>query len=757
MKYITIMFFMLIGINLYAQQEVQEIKGKVIFISSIGEVPLAGAFVHWSGKSSGVFTNNKGQFIIKNGDNDKLVASFASYKSDTILINKTDSNYLLVLKEQNDLKTAIVIAKRISYGLSKLSPRTTILLGEREFQKAACCNLSESFENAPAIDVSFSDAVTGTKQIKMLGLDGFYTLIGREYMPSVRTLNSYYGLSHIPAAWVDGIQITKGAGSVVNGHESIAGQINVELKKPFGSKKFILDQFASSGGRFETDFMYTKDITKNIASSLFVRYGNRSLEFDNNNDGFLDMPITEDFKIMNRWQFFNKNGFEGTANASYHTTHQKAGQSNSYLNPYQIGIDTEVMDFFAKLGKASKKYEYRSFGSQYNLNHSEMTSTYGSNENQKQYIAQTNQGYVNLLYQSIIGNSFHQFQTGVSLLIDETQETYDGFRFERTEAVTGLFFEYTYKPRETFSLVGGIRSDYNSIYGLSVTPRLHGKYRFNDDKTSIRISSGLGRRTSNPLAQNQMLFASGRELEFKMSNPQLAYGLEQEYALNSGISFEHQFRLTYIPSTIGFDFFNTTFKNEVIMDRENAGKAYFYNVKNGTIANSFQTQLDLEPARRTTLRIAYRMFDVKSKYQNEFNAYNFTTRQKPFISKHRSFINFTQGTRNDWQFNTTLTWYGSQRIAGGKDTLFDINNIMQVEDRYAPNFILLNAQVSKLFRKEFEVYIGAENLLNYRQQNPIQNAFNPFSKNFDAGLVWGPIFGRIIYGGFRWRIKSSKK
>jgi len=748
---------MLIVINLYAQQEVQEIKGKVIFISSKGEVLLAGAFVHWSGKSSGVFTNNKGQFLIENGDNDKLVASFASYKSDTILINNTDSNYLLVLKEQNDLKTAVVIAKRISYGLSKLSPRTTILLGEREFQKAACCNLSESFENAPAIDVSFSDAVTGTKQIKMLGLDGFYTLIGREYMPSVRTLNSYYGLSHIPAAWVDGIQITKGAGSVVNGHESIAGQINVELKKPFGSEKFILDQFASSGGRFETDFMYIKDITKNIASSLFMRYGNRSLEFDNNNDGFLDMPITEDFKIMNRWQFFNKNGFEGTANASYHTSRQKAGQSNSNLNPYQIGIDTEVMDFFAKLGKASKKYEYRSFGSQYNLNHSEMTSTYGSNENQKQYIAQTNQGYVNLLYQSIIGNSFHQFQTGVSLLIDETQETYDGFRFERTEAVTGLFFEYTYKPRETFSLVGGIRSDYNSIYGLSVTPRFHGKYRFNDDKTSIRISSGLGRRTSNPLAQNQMLFASGRELEFKMSNPQLAYGLEQESALNSGISFEHQFLLTYIPSTIGFDFFNTTFKNEVIMDRENAGKAYFYNVKNGTIANSFQTQLDLEPARRTTLRIAYRMFDVKSKYRNEFNASNFTTRQKPFISKHRFFINFTQGTRNDWQFNTTLTWYGSQRIAGGKDTLLDINNIMQVEDRYAPSFILLNAQVSKLFRKEFEVYIGAENLLNYRQQKPIQNAFNPFSKNFDAGLVWGPIFGRIIYGGFRWRIKSSKK
>jgi len=246
MKNIITMFSMLVGLYVSAQQEHQEIKGVVTLNNIEKQKSVAGAFIHWSGESSGVFANEKGKFIIHQDGNNELIASFASYSPDTILVTKVDSVYKLILKESNDLKTAIVIARRISYGLSKLSPRTTIVLGEREFQKAACCNLSESFENAPAIDVSFSDAVTGTKQIKMLGLDGFYTLIGREYMPSVRTLNSYYGLSHIPAAWVDGIQITKGAGSVVNGHESIAGQINVELKKPFGPEKFILDQFVSS-------------------------------------------------------------------------------------------------------------------------------------------------------------------------------------------------------------------------------------------------------------------------------------------------------------------------------------------------------------------------------------------------------------------------------------------------------------------------------------------------------------------------------
>jgi len=551
-----------------AQHEQHEIKGKVTYQNGDTLTAIPGAFVHWVDNPSGVFTDDKGEFIIEHHhESPNLVASYATYLSDTLEVTDMNSQVIFTLKDENEISGAIVFAKRITYGLSKLDPRTTTILGEREFQKAACCNLSESFENAPAIDVSFSDAVTGTKQIKMLGLDGFYTLIGREYMPSVRTLNSYYGLSHIPAAWVDGIQITKGAGSVVNGYESIAGQINIELKKPFGEEKFLLDQFVSEGGRSETDLMYVKDINKHVATSLMARYGVRGQENDRNKDGFLDMPKSQDFKIMNRWQFYTDGGLEGTANVSFHNQEQQAGQTAFYNgdnNAYGIGIDTRVIDAFAKLGYARKNRELSSFGSQYNFNHSEMTSVYGSEANNKVYDAHSDQAYVNLLYESYIGNSFHQYQTGISFLYDNVRETYDGFTFEREEAVPGAFFEYTYKPKETFSLVGGIRADYNSIYGLSITPRFHGKYRFNKDKTAIRASAGMGRRTSTPLAQNQYLFASGRTFNFIFSDPSLAYGLEQEVAINSGFSFEHEFRLGYMPTTLGLDYFNTTFLQEVV-------------------------------------------------------------------------------------------------------------------------------------------------------------------------------------------------
>ena len=740
MKNILILILILTALPGIAQHEGHVIKGKVVANVNKKTEALTGAYVRWMDQASGVFTDSLGLFEIEHHhEAPYLVISYASYTNDTVYVKNMDSTYLISLRSDNEMETAVIIGKRISYGLSRLSPRTTILLGEREFQKAACCNLSESFENSPAIDASFADAVTGTKQIKMLGLDGFYTLIGKEYMPAIRTLNSYYGLSLIPSSWVEGIQITKGAGSVVNGYESMAGQINIEMKKPFGKESFLLDQFVSEGGRTETDLMYRKDINKYLATSFFVKGAFRPIKNDRNNDGFLDQPLSKQYQAMNRWQFATDKGIEGIASVSYNNDSKEAGQLAYYegnSNAYGIDLQTEQFDVFAKIGKTFKDKPYKSFGSQYAFNNTSFLGSYGNAYNSKVYDAKSSSFYVNLLYQSIIKNTFHEFQTGLSFQSDDMDESYDGFKFQRTEIVPGAFFEYTYKPKETFSLVGGIRTDYNSIFGLSVTPRIHSKYRFNKEKTAIRMSAGMGRRTSNPLAQNQQIFASGRSIEFINPNWDLPYGLDQEVSINSGVSIEHQLKLGYMPVTLGVDYFNTNFLSEVVLDRETANQAYFYSVKNGTKANSFQTQIDLQPARRTEIRIAYRMFDVQSKYNNIGYI------SKPFISKHRAFVNFTQNTRSDWQFSSTGTWYGPQRIAG----------FNEVGNKQSPSFVLLNAQISKTLKKQFELYLGAENILNYKQQNPIQEAANPFDQNFDAGLVWGPVFGRMIYGGFRWRI-----
>lgn len=762
MKYILKTLIALIIFTASASAQ-HTIKGKVTDISGAKEKPLAGAFIRWQDNSNGTFTNDEGEFSIEHqGEAPYLVVSYIAYETDTFKVEKMNEFLKLHLYSNYELKAATIRAKRITYGLQSKDPKFTIKLDEREFQKAACCNLSESFENAPAIDVSIGDAVTGTKQIKMLGLDGFYTLISKEYMPAVRTLNSYYGMSFIPAAWVNSIQITKGAGSIVNGYESIAGQINIEMKKPFGHDKVIVDQFFSQAGRSETDLMYRWDLNKYVSTSAFGRLALYPGMQDNNDDGFMDMSSGSQYSFMNRWQFYTDKGFEGQLNLSAMQDNKQAGQVDYFKEDltslYGITIDNQQFDITAKLGKSFKDKPYKSFGSQYEYTQSELTSTYGADSNSRRYQGNSKSIYTNLLYQSIIGNSFHSFQTGISFLGDIMDEQVDSLSYSRTELVPGAFIEYTFKPSDTFSLVLGLRTDYNSIFGATVTPRLHTKYRFNKEKTAIRASAGLGRRTSNIFAQHQFMFASQRSIRVISSTENDAYGLQQEVAFNTGISVEHQFKIGYFPASLTFDYFHTSFIQEVVVDRETDGVIRFYNMENGTRSNSFQAQLDLNPLRRTEIRLAYRLFDVNTKYLSS-NPLLIPSQpgylEKPFIARNRAFVNITQSTRSKWQFTSTLQWYGEQRLPG-HDIIVPSSNVPIIVERRSPTYFRLNAQISKQFKqKPFEVYLGVENLLNYKQNNPIQMAENPFNTNFDAGLVWGPVFGRMVYGGFRWRIKKD--
>lgn len=751
-KYIAIFLSIAASLPVVAQHT---INGRVVGIDGTIEKGLPFAYLQWVNSTNGTYADSAGYFTLQHkGESPQLVVNYLGYKTDTFLIEDMSQFITLKLVANEMLGVINIELQRVTYGLKSREPQFTVNLDEREFQKAACCNLSESFENAPAIDVSIGDAVTGTKQIKMLGLDGFYTLISREYMPSIRSLNSYYGMSFIPAAWVESIQITKGAGSIVNGYESIAGQINVELKKPFDKEKFMLDQFFSQAGRSETDMLYRFDLNKYVSTSIFGHYAYYPGMNDNNNDGFMDMPSGMAYSFLNRWQFTSENGLEGQLNIFANNDDKISGQIDYFkennTNLYGVTLLNRNLDITAKLGKSFKDKPYKSFGSQYMYSIAQHNSMFGSETNQRNYSAEAKNAFVNLMYQSIFGNTFHSFQTGLSFLGDELTETLDTFTFDRQEYAAGIFMEYTYKPSDDLTVVTGLRADYNNLYGALLTPRIHTRYRFNEDKTSVRASAGLGRHTSNIIAQNQYLLASQRRIHIIESNTDGAYGLDQEVAFNAGVSLEHKFKFNLRNASFIADFFHTSFINEVVVDRETPGEVFFYNMENGTKSNSLQLQLDLNPYRRTEFRLAYRMFDVSSRYLLMSDE----DLQKPFVSKHRAFVNLTQKTRNKWQGSATLHWSGPQRIAGHfKRDQFE--EIMYVSD-YSESFFTLNLQISKQFTKyPLELYLGAENLFNYQQPDPIVNVQDPFDSKFDAGMVWGPIFGRMIYGGFRYRLNLS--
>ena len=366
----------------------------------------------------------------------------------------------------------------------------------------------------------------------------------------------------------------------------------------------------------------------------------------------------------------------------------------------------------------------------------EQQSNFGLN----QYGAKHNSGYLNLIYQNIIGTSDHTYFMGASLLADDYKETVNGTNYDRTEITPGVYGEYTYSGNARFKSVLGLRADYHNLFGFFVTPRLHLKYDLNEN-TILRAVAGRGQRTANIFSENQALFATSRTVILNNdSSSNKPYGLEAEVAWNFGLNLTHDFKLWKREGMFSIDFYRTQFQNQIVVDWENADEISFYNLKGESYSNSLQVQIDYEPIDRLDVRMAYRFYDIKTTFGD-------VTLQKQLTAPHRAFINLGYETKSNWSFDFTLNWIGEQRIASTQSNpeAFRRNN-------KAPSYFMSNAQISKTWKEKFTVYLGSENLTNYTQKNPIIDSDNPFGNNFDSSLVWAPIFGRNVYVGLRYSL-----
>ncbi len=700
--------------------------------------PLIGANVYWSGTVTGTTTDTVGIFKIPDDHNNhQLVISYIGYQSDTIQIEDHDK-LTIVLKSTVDLNEVEVIFREKATKIDFRSSINKQIMGEKELFKAACCNLSESFETNPSIDVSFTDAVTGTRQIEMLGLAGIYTQLTQGNMPYVRGLASSLGLTYVPGAWVESIQVTKGIGPVINGYESMAGQINVELKKPEGEEKLLVNTYINQSGRSELNLHKTFKLNKNLSTSLLGHGAVRPLKTDGNNDGFMDVPQMQILNLTNRWKFDNQKGLMGQFGIKALLDDKVGGQmafdkslNRDSTNPYGVGINTKRVEGWYKTGYVFSEKRYKSMGIQlYALNH-QQNSFFGL----RNYEAKQETYYANFIYQSIIGNTNHQFKTGLSFLSDHYDEVFEVNYFRRLEQSSGAFFEYTYDYHEKFNLIAGMRVDYNNLFKWVITPRLHLRYAVSE-KTVLRASVGRGQRTANIFAENMSLLASSRSFEITSSNDKSAYGLNPEKSWNGGISLSQDFRLNYKEGVLVVDFYRTEFIDQVIIDRDNdPQKVLFYNLSGRSYSNSFQTTIDYEIMHRFDLRLAYRWYDVQTDYLEG-------RLSKALVANHRGFVNLAYETKNKWFFDYTFNVIGPKRLPGTES-----NTIPYQLETNSPSFVTMNTQVSKSWTKKWRAYIGVENLTNFKQNNPILSSEQPFGRYFDSSLVWGPIFGRMIYLG----------
>jgi outer membrane receptor for ferrienterochelin and colicin len=637
--------------------------------------------------------------------------------------------------------------KGIVKSLSKTT--NTSVVTSKELLKAACCNLAESFETNPSIDVNFSDALTGTKQIKMLGLTSPYLMITEENIPSVRGASQAYGLSFTPGTWVESIQITKGAGSVVNGYESISGQINTELIKPLNDIPFFLNAYGSTDSRFELNTHFNKIISDKWASSLFVHGNARVAKNDMNHDHFLDNPLGKQFNIANRWQYANpETGWVSFLNARFMRDEKQTGEfdfnpdkDKLTTNHWGSEINTERFDFSSKVGYIFKDMPYQSIGFQNAFSSHNQQSYFGLN----QYDIKQQSYYSNLIFNSIINNTMHKFATGLNFSYDNYAEFVNRNDVSRIDTSVGAFFEYTFDSNDKWSYILGGRVDYHNRLGAFFTPRLHVKYN-PWEKSVLRFSAGRGKRAANIYAENQQLFASSRVFSVLDANGKI-YGLNPEIAWNYGLSFTQNFLLFGKSADVSVDFYRTDFQNQAVVDvMESPQEVLFYNLRGNSFANSMQFEFNYEIIKHFNLRTAYKYYDISTDYLSG-------SFQRPMQAKHRFFGNLEFETHiNDkgqqWKFDYTFNWLGKQQLPNTASN--------PSEDRFpefSPSFSVMNAQITRTFSSTFEVYVGGENIGNYQQDKAILGADNPFGPNFDTSIVYAPVFGQMYYAGLRFKIK----
>lgn len=738
------------------------------------KVPLLFANVFWLGTQTGTTTDDHGRFSLKkpSATDWKLVVSYVGYKSDTLLVPKGQNKIDIVLAADRELASVEIRERTNGSYISGLKSIKTEVITTAGLQKLACCNLSESFENNATVDVGYSDAITGAKQIQMLGLAGIYSQIMTENLPSVHGLSQTYGLNYIPGSWMESIQISKGTASVVNGFESVTGQINVEYKKPENSEKLFVSLYGNSNGRLEANVNSAVKLNDKLSTMVLVHADDFQNVIDRNDDGFLDLPKLTTYSLFNRWDYILPGKMASKFGIKYIDEDRNGGQASfdksnftddttgitAGAKAYGLGIRTKRLEVFWKNGFFFPNHPNSSLGLVLSGVNHEQKGFYGINH----YYGHEKSLYANLIFNTQIKNPGHKIAAGLSFLYDDYIENYrqkqltylyelNGggtdydlftlidyvdvtYNLNRTERVPGAFAEYTFDYKDKLTLIAGLRGDYHNDYGFFATPRFHLRYK-PDEKTTFRASAGKGYRTANVLSENSGIFISQRKLVFFEK-------LDQEEAWNFGANITKEFKLFTRTAEFSIDAYRTSFIHQVIADMDSMPNAvYFYNLDGKSYSNSLQAQLTFLPLKSLSVTMAYRRNDVKMEIGGRL-------RDKPFANNYKGLITLSYATRFDkWKFDITGQFNGSARLP---DTYKMPAKLQRTT--HSPEYFNLLAQITRKF-KYFDIYLGGENITGFTQGNLIVEYWKPYHTHFDGSMVWGPVTGALAYAGLRYTLK----
>ncbi len=589
-----------------------------------------------------------------------------------------------------------------------------------ELFKAACCNLGESFVTNPSVDVNYTDAATGARQIRLLGLSGTYVQILTENIPNFRVLALPYALDYVPGPWMSGIQLSKGASSVRNGYESITGQIDIEYLKPDDEPGITVNLYGNTLSRFEANADANIHLNERLSTEVLAHYQDEYAHHDQNDDGFLDQPNVRQYNLQNRWKLKNEH-YLMHAGASLLREDRNGGQTHHTAHGttqlYKTDLETERYEAYMKHAfildsERGTNIALMASGSLHSLD-----ALYG----RKTYDADQRNGYAQLLFETNLGEK-HNLSTGLSVNHDYLKQ--HGGERER-ETTTGIYAQYTYTLGTRLTAMAGLRADYSSRYDGFVTPRIHLKYAPADFVT-LRVSAGKGYRTVHALAENNFLLSSGRELKIDR--------LKQESAWNYGASSAFYIPLFGHTLRLNAEYYRTEFCHQAVIDYDtDPTQIRITNLQGDSYSNTFQIDASYPVVEGLELSAAWRLNDVKTTYGGRL-------REKPLTSRYKALFSASYKTPLGlWQFDTTL------QLNGGGRMPTPVNGAWN--ERFH-HYEQLSAQVTRWFR-HWSVYVGGENLTARRQHHVIIDADRPWSETFDPTMVWGPVHGAVGYLGVR--------
>ena len=769
-KSISILFAALCTLGASAQ----DITGRVL--DAAGN-PLPGASVYWADTNVGEAADMNGNFRIHRVKGyDKLVGSFLGYTNDTITTDKTTTEAIFNLIEGVAVESVVVEGNLRGNYISHEGILKNEIISFAGLCKMACCNLAESFENSASVTVGYSDAISGARQIKMLGLAGTYTQILDENRAIMRGLSAPYGLGYTPGMWLNSIQVSKGISSVTAGHEAVTGQINLEHRKPTDEERFFLNLYLDNELKPEINLSTALPVTKDkrLSTVILAHASADTHNFDHNGDGYRDLPMARQFNIANRWLYQGENGIQVRWGAKYVNDHRVGGQIGfkesmkedkdgkawydwwREENLYGSVVANQEANAYFKMGKPvgaavfdkEESSEMRSNVAMIvDYDYFTEDAIFGAD---KGYLGGQHMANLNLMYTHYFTYN-SSLATGITAssrwvkeeLTDRLWGDSNALRnFDRNESEIGAYAEYTYNIKEKFSVVAGLRYDYNAYFRKHlVTPRGHIKWNITPT-TVIRGSAGLGYRPTDIITDNIGIMATGRRIVFDTP-----FGRDfdrMESALTAGGSLAQTIStVNYRDMTISFDYFRTELFHSVIVDQErDAENIYIYTTDGKSYTNTYQADLSWTPAERLDIFATFRYTDSKYTITRADGTEQLV--ERPLVSRFKTLLNVQYATRmRKWTFDVTAQLNGKSRIPTQTGNIED--------STLSPIYPMFFAQVTRKI-KMWDIYLGCENIAGFRQENPILGAENPYSPAFNSSCVWGPLMGRKIYIGVRFNL-----